>query len=275
MDMKEIYDMAPWDWPAEAGKMFLNVLNDTDADFSDRLLAAEMAGDFVVINDELAKSLLTVLGNSDEAKELRASSAIALGPALEHTYFSEFDDPDDILLSEEVFQMIQASLNKIYHDNSVPKEVRRRILEASVRAPQAWHQEAVRDAYQSDTEEWRLTAVFCMSFIKGFKPQILEALKSDNPDIHYQAVYAAGNQQVEEAWPHIAQLLSSPESEDNSLILAAIDAAVNIDLPEAIAPLGDLLNSQDDEIIDAVHEALAMMEAELLDDEYEEEEDDC
>lgn len=274
MNLKEIYDMAPWEWPAEAGEIFLDVLNDTDADFPDRLLAAEMAGDFVVINDELAKSLLTVLDNSDESKELRAAAAIALGPAFEHAYFSEFDDPDDILLSEEVFQMIQASLNKIYHDNSVPKEVRRRILEASVRAPQAWHQKAVHDAYQSDTEEWRLTAVFCMSFIKGFKPQILEALKSDNPDIHYQAVYAAGNQQVEEAWPHIAQLLSSPASEDNSLILAAIDAAVNIGLPEAIAPLGDLLNSQDDEIIDAVHEALAMMEAEFLDDEYEDEEDD-
>ena len=41
-------------------------------------------------------------------------------------------------------------------------------------------------------EAWRLTAVFCMRFIRGFEEQILEALKSQHPDIHHEAVLAAG-----------------------------------------------------------------------------------
>jgi len=65
----------------------------------------------------------------------------------------------------------------------------------------------------------------------------------------------------------------SSAGEDNSLILAAIDAAAGIGLPEAIEPLTKLLDSDDDDIIDAVHEALAMLGTGLFDDENEEEDD--
>jgi len=78
-------------------------------------------------------------------------------------------------------------------DVEVPKNVRRRILEASLRAPQDWHQDAIRAAYSSDDEDWNLTAVFSMRWVRGFDDQILEALDSDNQHVHYQAVLAAGN----------------------------------------------------------------------------------
>ena len=96
-------------------------------------------------------------------------------------------------------------------DTNVPKEVRRRILEASVRAPQDWHQNAIREAYSSGDESWRLTAVFCMRFVRGFNDQILEALEAENQDIHYQAVCAAGNWEVDAAWSHIASLITTEE----------------------------------------------------------------
>ena len=41
--------------------MFLRVLRDDRADESDRLLAAKMAGDCTVINDELAGALLSIV----------------------------------------------------------------------------------------------------------------------------------------------------------------------------------------------------------------------
>jgi hypothetical protein len=52
------------------------------------------------------------------------------------------------------------------------------VLEASVRAPQDWHLDAIREAYSSTDEAWSLTAVFCMRFVRGFNEQILEALES-------------------------------------------------------------------------------------------------
>ena len=40
MDLKTLKDTPPWDWPEGAGKMFLEILRDDQADESDRLLAA-------------------------------------------------------------------------------------------------------------------------------------------------------------------------------------------------------------------------------------------
>ena len=153
--------------------------------------------------------------------------------------------------------------------------MRRRILEASVRAPQDWHQDAVRAAYSSADEVWRLTAVFCMRFVRGFDEQILEALDSKNPDIHCEAVLAAGNWEVDAAWPHVAALVASEET-DKPLLLAAIAAAASIRPHEAAEILDDLADSDDEDIVAAVDEALAMAggpSGEDADDDFDDDDD--
>lgn len=273
MDLKTLYEMVPpWDWPKDADKMFQETLKDRSADLSNRLLAAEMAGNLVVFNDRLARTLLTIVGNNDEPKQLRARAAISFGPAFEHIDLYEFEDPDDIVLSEELFREIQASLKKFYYDAVVPEEVRRRILEAVVRAPQDWHSAAVRAAFACDDENWQLTAVFCMRFIEGFDQQIIEALESDNSNIRYEALLAAGDRQLKQAWPAVASLLADTGI-DKTMLLAAIDAAAGIGIPEAVNSLAQFLFADDDDIVDAVHEALAMLEGGEFDDSYDEEND--
>jgi len=121
---------------------------------------------------------------------VRGRAVISLGPILEHADTQGFEDADDLPITEPAFHRLQESLRKLYRDANVPKEVRRRILEASVRAPQDWHEDAIRVAYSSGDEVWRLTAVFCMRFVRGFEEQILEALDTEKPDIHYEAVVA-------------------------------------------------------------------------------------
>jgi hypothetical protein len=78
-----------------------------------------------------------------------------------------------------------------------------------------------------------------------------------DPAIHYEAVVAVGNWEVEAAWPHISGLLAS-ESTDKPLLPAAIGAVPTIRPHEAEEILDDLLGSDDEDIIDAVQEALAM-----------------
>ncbi len=273
VDLKTLRDTPPWDWPQGAGKMFLGVLLDDQADESDRLLAAELCGDFTVINEELAEVLLSIVHNRDEPETLRAQAAISLGPVLEHADTDGFDD-DSVPISEAMFHEIQGSLRKLYMDADVPKEVRRRIVEASVRAPQDWHQDAIRAAYSSDDENWKLTAVFSMRWIRGFDDQILEALESADPEIHYQAVCAAGNWEVDAAWPHVVGLVSSEET-DKPLRLAAIDAVASIRPQEAGVILVDLTESDDEDIVEAAYEAMAIAEGpsdeEFDDDENEDE----
>jgi hypothetical protein len=268
MDIKTLKDIPPWDWPQTADKMFHEVLLDDQAEASDRLLAASLAGDSTVINDELADALLSILCADRETDELRGQAAIALGPALEIFDMDGFEDADDVPISERMFDRIQETLHQLHMDSHAPKEVRRRALEASVRALQDWHQDAVRVAYAADDEDWKLTAVFCMQYIRGFGKEILESLQSENPDIHYQAVRAAGPWEVKKAWSHIAGLVTS-ERTDKDLLLAAIESAALIRPHEASDLLGDLLDSDDEDIADAVDEALAMTGAF-----YDEEDDD-
>ena len=271
MDLKKLKMTPPWEWPEETDKALLEVLNNNQADPADRVLAAELAGDFVVINDELAGVLLSILQNGSEPEELRAIAAISFGPALEQADIEEFDDPDDVPISENVFHKIQKSLQSLYMDADVPEYVRRRILEASVRAPESWHQNAVRSAYCSNDKEWKLTAVFSMRWITGFDNQILESLKNNNENIHYEAVCAAGNWEVDAAWSHVAGLVKA-KGTDKLLLLAAIDAVASIRPHEARAVLESLTSLEDEDIVEATYEAMAMAEA-LSNHEFDDDDD--
>src|SRR2546428_11011641 len=167
MNWRTLKDTPPWDWPEGTRKMLLDVLRTDRPSDADLLLAAELAGDLTVIDDELVDALLSILGSDDKSEKVRGRAAISLGPVLEYADTVGFEDADDLPIAEGTFHRIQELLRRLYMDANVPKEVRRRILEASVRAPQDWHQDAVRAAYFSDDEAWRLTAVFCMRFLRG------------------------------------------------------------------------------------------------------------
>jgi uncharacterized protein (UPF0147 family) len=272
MDLKALQDTPPWDWPRDAGKRFQKVLIDRQAKASDRLVAAELAGDFTVINDELADSLTAIIRNPDEPDELRATAAIALGPAIEQAGIDGFEDPDDVPITESTFRNIQDSLRTLHLDRSVPKEVRRRILEASVRAPEDWHADAISAAYSSGDRDWMLTAVFSMRWVRGFDDQILEALKNGDPEIHYEAVRAASNWELAAAWSHVDALIHDTGT-PKELLLAAIDAAASIHPAEARENLADLADSEDEEIAEAANEAIEMAEA-IPGEEDDEEDDD-
>lgn len=267
MDLEFLQDTPPWDWPADAGRTILQTLRDRKAEDPARLVAAHLAGDLTVVDDEIASALLAVARDSDETEALRSTAAIALGPALEQTEMFGLDDPDDSVLSETRFREIRKALRQLYYDANVPLEARRRVLEASVRAPEDWHRDAVRAAYSSSDPSWVLTAVFCMRFVRGFGDQILAALDSDNPDIRYEAVCAAGNWGIDGAWGHVSEILVA-KAVDKQLLLAAIEAASAIRPQEAAEMLVDLTESEDDEIADAASEALVMAEglAELDDE---------
>src|ERR1700733_15756147 len=256
VDLKTLMDTPPWDWPSDAGKMFQKILNDSLAQESDRLMAAELAGDSTVINDDLADVLMAIVRDAEESEKLRAGAAISLGAVLEQADMDGFEDPDDVPISERTFHNIQDTLHRHYLDKSNPKEVRRRILEASVRAPQDWHQNAIMAAYASGDKGWMLTAVFSMRWVRGFDNQILEALKSADSEIHYEAVIAAGNWELNAAWPHIIALLNHAGT-PKPLLLAA---ASSIRLQEAGEILIELAASDDEEIAEAADEAIAMSE---------------
>jgi hypothetical protein len=65
VDLRVLADTPPWDWPRDIGKIFHQMLTDDNADDSDRLIAAELAGDFTVINNELSDALTGIVSSAD------------------------------------------------------------------------------------------------------------------------------------------------------------------------------------------------------------------
>ncbi|MFO7875713.1 MAG: HEAT repeat domain-containing protein [Desulfovermiculus sp.] len=273
MYLTRLRNMDPWQWPEDAGDIFLRAVLDTKGSLEDRMLAAELGGDPVVMNNDLAQAFLDVALHEGEPEELRRQAIVSLGPSLELADLEGYDIVDDAPISEHVFLVIQESLHSLFHDQSVPKDVRRSALESSVRAESDWHYEAIEQAYSSNDTEWKLTAVFCMAYVQGFEDEILESLESPDAMIHYHAVRGAGNWELEEAWEHISSLALSPET-DKDLRLTAIDALGSIE-PEKSQPILERLTRDEDEDISGVaFEALGMAEAGLYFGTMEDDDDD-
>lgn len=273
LDLETLERIAPWEWPEEAGQLLLDALRDEGTAPSDRMLAVELAGDYVVVNDELVAELRSIIARAEEPEDLRARAAISLGPALEAGDTDGFDEDYGAPISERCFLETREMLRELFREAELPKEIRRRILEASVRAPQDWHREAIREAYASADDDWKLTAVFAMGFVPGFEDEILDALGIENDEIEYQAVCAAGAWELDAAWAHVEGIVASGCA-DKELLLAAIDAVVSIRPKEAGMALIDLVDHDDEDVVDAVHEAMVMADGSAgldLDDETEDE----
>src|SRR6202043_2627615 len=76
VDLRALADTPPWDWPRDIGKIYHQILTDNKANESDRLIAAELAGDFTVIDNELSDALMGIVSSADQSVQLRAAAAI-------------------------------------------------------------------------------------------------------------------------------------------------------------------------------------------------------
>ena len=263
MNIEKLRDTPPWEWPRDARETLLKALRDRGRDAGEREIAAHLAGDMVVMNDEMAEALASVAGDRGESGEVRAAAAVALGPVLETTDIEGFDDDgiSEPPITEATLQVLLHTLQRIHDDPAEPMLVRRRAFEASVRYLQDWHSNAVRAAYARPEHDWKLTAVFGMQYVDGFEKEILAVLAGDDPELRFEAVRAAGAQSVAGAWPAIKSILTSPGT-DRDLLLVAIEAAPTVAPEKARKVLLDLADSDDDEIAEAVEDALSMADGE-------------
>lgn len=264
MNLRELSEYPPWEWPEEAQEIILTTLKDTASDPADRRVAVDLASSVAVADESTVDSLLDIVRNGKESEELRGCAAVALGPTLQFSDEYDYDgwEPEEEIISEDTFHVLQEELQRMYSDEQVPLHVRRKILEASVRAPRNWHADAVRENYSSGDPQRLLTAVFCMNYIEGFDKEILEALDSSDPKVRFEAVRAAGSQGVTEAWFHVSRLARSDRT-DKGLRLAAI-AALSELLPEKSTDiLESLVESPDADVSSVAEEALSMANLEL------------
>ncbi len=276
MDLMQLARTPVGEWPPNGGNVLHAVLDDRQAGESDRLMAAELAGEVAIIDDDLAGILLSLVGDAAASEPLRCRAAQSLGPVLEQM---DLDSDHNFLLLDQdalgpppisghTFRRIQDTLRVRYLEDDVPPNVRRHILEASARAPADWHGDAIRAAYARENREWRLTAVCAMCHVDGFDDEILAALDDPDAEIRRAAVSAVGTWDLEAAWPHVSAVLSAPDTE-RELLLAAIEAG-GIIHPHEAQPLLLALSDSDDADIAAAAEQAARMAAVVVEGELDE-----
>ncbi|HXS98262.1 MAG TPA: hypothetical protein VN736_26875 [Candidatus Limnocylindrales bacterium] len=278
LTVEHLVEMAPWEWPADAAGTILQTLTERRGTEEQRAIAAGLAGDLTVLDEKLAAALLKSLQDPSEPESVRANAAIACGPVLEagdmEMVDGIFDDPEMIPVSADTYLRIRKAVHDVYADEATPKLVRRRALEAAVRAEDTWQTDEIRKAYASGDREWQLTAVFAMNYVEGFDSEIVEALKSSDEDIFFHAIQAAGSHAVGDAWPTIAKVLDSTTT-DKVLLLTAIQAAGNFPLDTTRDALLPLTDSEDEEVAEAASEAMSMAEeAYAEDDEFDLDDED-
>ncbi len=231
--LRMMADMPEWEWPEDTRLMVLQALRDDRAEVRG-LAAGHAAG---VMDDEVGGELLRVLrGDGDPG--VRAAAATSFGPALEECDAEEvalgFDE--DLPLSRYLFVEVRKALHQVYCSAEVPDLVRRRAIEAAVRAPEPWLDGAARAAFASGDAGWRTTAVFCMGWLDGHEPSILEALEDGDIDVRREAIRAAGRCSLPQACPELMRVAGTPAFE-RSLRLVAVESLAFMESPAA----GDLL----------------------------------
>jgi len=222
----------PWDVSGDAYPFLRRALENRAIPEEDRVLAIELAGNLVTMRDELAHTLLRITEDPAEPASTRVAAVISLGPALEEADMAALDGTEEAGISGSMFRRIQGTLRRLYHDPDVSLQVRRRALEASVRAHADWHEGAVRAALRSGDPGWRLTAIFCAQYVPGFEDAVIEALSGEDPALRFEAIRAAGSLGLREAEGILSELA---EDVDGEMAEAALDALMEIqDMDEAL-----------------------------------------
>ena len=183
-----------------------------------------------------------------------------------------FDDEDELAeppTTEPMFQRIQATLQEIHADHSVPKEVRRRVLEGSVRAPPGLASRCDSRGLLQQRRRMEANGGLLHGMDSRFRRANTRDAGKPKSRPSLRGGEGGGNWGVDAAWPHVAALLTS-EATEKSLLLAAIEAAVWIRPREAKMILIDLADSDDEEIAEAVSDASMEQGPDELDDKEEE-----
>ncbi len=193
---------------------------------------------------------LLALVNTDPAAEVRAAAALALGRFVLSGELGEF--PEDRAVQ------VQDVLLDILHRDDEHLDVRRRALEAISNCSREGVAGWIEDAYAASAIEMRISALFAMgrSCDVRWKPIILEELQSDEPPILYEAARAAGELELREAVPDLADLLVC---QDRELQEMAVWALGEIGGDAAIALLqGAAEDAPDEAFAEAIEDALGM-----------------
>lgn len=200
-------------------------------------------------NKDMIDLMVDILEN-DADEEVQATAAIMLG---NYVYKGELDE----LPAKDKQRVEEALLRMIVETNAVV--IQRRALEAISFSSRDEVTPLILAAYEKLEKDWKVTALFSMgrSANQQWAPYILRNLDSDEPDILFEAIQAAGEMYLESALPKISEIAKQGDELDQLLRMAIARALENIGGAESIVVLNQMLQwADDDEEVDLIEQAI-------------------
>lgn len=187
----------------------------------------------------------------DDNPIVRAAVMVTLGRFIQAGELNEFNSD----LSKEAEKL---ALN-FYRDFNEDHEVRRRALEGISHSSNPAVSDMIREAYYADDVTMQISAVFAMgsSFDEQWQEIVLNELDSEIPEMRFEAIRAAGQLEMAEAVPHLAD---AAFDEDYEIQLMAVWSLGEIGTNEAQRVLKNIVEvateTDDDELLISAEEAL-------------------
>jgi HEAT repeat protein len=221
----------------------------TDLDDEIREVAVEAT--WTDESPDMLRRLMT-LASGDRSEGVRAAAASALGRYILEGELGKFD-PGLARQAENI-------AIKLYQDESEDVDVRRRALEAIANSGRKGVTEMIEEAYRDDNPRMRTSAIFAMgrSCDSRWSSVVLRELISESPEMRYEAARAAGELELRESVPYLADLL---QESDREIMQMAIWALGEIGGTEAQRLLEEMIETADeagdDDLVEALEEALS------------------
>jgi len=190
----------------------------------------------------------------DPDVHVRSAAATALG---QFVYYGELEE-----IPERDLHRIEEKLLAVTTDQAEAKLLRRRALEAMGFSSRPEIKPLIRAAYLLNDTEWLVTALFAMgrSADSSWTPFVLDMLDSENDEVLYEAVRAAGELEAPKARKPILQIIKN-QPEGSEVRLAGIWSLSKIGGHKVRETLEAMLEeSEDDEETDILEDALENLE---------------
>ena len=220
----------------------------TDPDEEVRTLA--ISGLWENEEPSLIEPLIGLL-QEDSAAKVRAAAATALG---RFALLAEHGR-----LRPEAADRLRQALLAALADDSLPAEVKRRVLEAASPLSLPRVKEAIRAAYDAENPRLRVGAVYAMgkNCDPAWLPTLLKELSSGSAEMRYEAATACGELEEEAAVPCLIELTDDADTE---VQLAAIQALGKIGGGRARKCLERLLGHPRESVRQVAGEAIATLD---------------
>ncbi|UCH86595.1 MAG: HEAT repeat domain-containing protein [Dehalococcoidia bacterium] len=226
--------------------IFLACLSDADPE----VRAVAIRGLWEYEQRDLIERLIGLL-QSDDSAFVRAEAALALGRFVLQCEFGSLPD--------RYFRQVEQALRRTIDDEGQELEVRGRALEAIGACSLPWVREAIDRAYRSDNQRLRVSGIHAMgrNCDPSWLPILFEELKSEDPEMRYEAALACGLLAEEAAVLHLAPLLEDEDIEVREVTIAALG---EIGGRQARAVLLRYLEGPSQGMREAVEEALSVVD---------------